>query len=371
MAMIVADDRCTAAGVFTQNRVVAAPVRVSRSRVPASGVRGVLLNSGNANACTGAAGLENARRMAALAAGRIGCEPEQVLVCSTGIIGERLPMERIEAACGDLFARLGNGPESVEAAARAMMTTDTVPKYSGRSAAIDGATVQVTGLAKGAAMIGPNMATMLAVVLTDAPLNAETADRLLRDAVGDSFNAISVEGHMSTNDTVLLLAGGAAHPGELSVSGTEALAGLISDVCVELAKAIVDDAEGAQHRITIDVEGLRSRDEARRVARTVADSPLVKTAVYGADPNWGRIVSAAGYAGVDFEEEQLSLWLNDVLLYEHGMPVAFDAERLSDHLRQGREVHIRLAFALGQAASRFWTSDLTEEYIRLNAEYHT
>jgi glutamate N-acetyltransferase/amino-acid N-acetyltransferase len=291
-------------------------------------------------------------------------------VCSTGVIGQRLPMANIERGIERATQGLARGPETLERAARGIMTTDTVPKMATRTAELAGGTVRLAGIAKGAAMIGPNMATMLAFLLTDAAVGPEALQDALRRAVDQSFNMISVEGHTSTNDTVLALANGASG---VAVAGEDLdrFGRLVMDLCIELAQAIVADAEGARHVITIDVEGLRTRAEARTVAKAVADSPLVKTAVYGADPNWGRIVSAAGYCGVAFAERDLSLWLNGTLLYEHGVPVEFDAAAVSRHLRDQRDVHMRLKFDLGPAVCRFWTCDMTEEYIKLNADYHT
>jgi glutamate N-acetyltransferase/amino-acid N-acetyltransferase len=253
--------------------------------------------------------------------------------------------------------------------ADAILTTDTCVKVSTRLCQVDGAAVRLTGFAKGAAMIGPNMATMLAFVLTDAAVTPDDLTRLARRAAEQTFNAISVEGHTSTNDTLLLFANGQGPPltGE-ALARFEAAA---TDVCADLAWAIVADAEGASHLITIEVEGLRDDDEARRVARAVADSALVKTAIFGADPNWGRIISAAGYAGVPFEEEHLSLWLGDVLLYRAGTPQPFDAAAASSYLKNNREVHMRLRFTLGPGGCTFRTADLTYQYVRLNAEYTT
>jgi glutamate N-acetyltransferase/amino-acid N-acetyltransferase len=370
LTMIVSDRPASAAGVFTQNRVAAAPVQVSRTRVPAAASRAIVANSGNANACTGDGGLADARRMAELAAARVGCPPEAVLVCSTGVIGQRLPMANIERGIAHAAQNLAAEPATLEQAARGIMTTDTVHKMTTRTAELAGRTVRLAGIAKGAAMIGPNMATMLAFLLTDAAVACDALQDVLRRAVDESFNMIGVEGHTSTNDTVLALANGAAGTtiagGELAAFGR-----LATDVCTELAQAIVADGEGAKHLITIEVEGLRTRAEARAVAKAVADSPLVKTAIYGADPNWGRIVSAAGYCGVAFAEHNLSLWLNGTLLYDHGAPAAFDATAVSRLLRDQRDVHMRLKFDLGPAGCRFWTCDMTEEYIKLNADYHT
>ncbi len=371
LALFASSAPCTAAGVFTQNRVVGAPVKVSRQRVPGEDVRAVVINSGNANACTGEQGLADARRMTELVAAELECAAEAVLVCSTGVIGHVLPMDRIEAGITPLAAALRDAPEALQNAARAMMTTDTFHKLASRKLTVSGGTVTVAGAAKGAAMIGPNMATMLAVIMTDAPLNPSDADALLRHSVDRSFNCISVEGHTSTSDTVILMASGAAECGALNEEDRQRLQQSIDEVAAELAQAIIRDAEGADHIITIDVVGLSWREDAFRIARTVAESALVKTAVTGADPNWGRIVSAAGYAGVELREEEITLRLNGTLLYEQGAPVAYDEAAVSRSMRENRDVQIELQCGNGPASVRFWTSDLTAEYVRLNSEYTT
>ncbi len=369
LALVVSDQPASAAGVFTQNRVCAAPVRVSRERVPAADVRGVVLCSGNANACTGPRGLDDARRMTAVAAQHIGCQPQQILVASTGVIGRHLPMPKIEPGIARAAATLDGSTSAFDRTARAILTTDTRVKVSTRQLALDGRDVRLLGFAKGAAMIGPNMATMLAFVLTDAPVPPADLHALARRGADASFNSISVEGHTSTNDTLLLLANGSGLP--LTAEALTRLGSATTAVCADLAKAIAADAEGASHLVTLDVEGCRDDAEARRVARAVAESALVKTAIYGADPNWGRIVSAAGYCGVEFEEEQLSLWMGDMLLYHHGVPQLFDAATASAYLKNNRDVHFRLRFTLGTGRCTFWTCDLTTEYIRLNADYTT
>jgi glutamate N-acetyltransferase/amino-acid N-acetyltransferase len=371
LAVLAADAPCVAAGTFTTNRVAAAPVQYDRERVPSGAVRAIVINAGNANAATGAEGLENARRTAASAARLLGCEADQVLVASTGVIGHQLPMDRLEDGLARAVAALSSAADGFHEASRAILTTDTHPKVVSFERTIDGRTIRLLGIAKGAAMIGPRMATMLAFLLTDARVAPEDLAVILRGAVEDSFNCISVEGHTSTNDTVLLVAGGDSSEPPLRGEGACLFAGLVREACTELARMIPGDGEGATHRITIDVEGCRDREQARAIARAVADSPLVKTAIHGADPNWGRIVSAAGYAGVPFEEAELSLWLNGVSLYKAGAPVAFDAAAVSAALRAHREVHIRLALTQGTAAIRFWTSDLTAEYVHLNADYTT
>jgi len=371
MALIVSDQPAVAAGVYTTNLVYAAPVALNRQRTPSDSMRAIVINSGNANACTGDRGMEDARRMAELASQVADTSADQVLVLSTGVIGEFLPMDKITAGIASLADKLADDEQSLVDAARGMLTTDTVHKLAGRTVQCSTGELRIVGLAKGAAMIGPRMATMLGVVLTDAPLAKDDAQRLLAAAVDDTFNCISVDGHMSTNDTVLLLANGAAGGSPLEGDDLAAFAGALGEVCLDLAKAIPADGEGATHLVTIDVAGCRSRDDAHRIAKMVAESVLVKTAIAGADPNWGRIVSAAGYAGVPFDPRGVDLHLNGTLLYERGAPVRFDAAAVSASVREHRNTSIELTFREGNAAVRFWTTDLTAEYVRLNADYHT
>jgi glutamate N-acetyltransferase/amino-acid N-acetyltransferase len=371
LAVLVADGPAAAAGSFTTNRICAAPVQWCRERLPAEDVRAVVINSGNANAATGATGLENATRTATRAAALLGCRPEQILVASTGIIGQQLAIDLVEAGIEQALSELSPDAAAFQYAAAAIMTTDTRPKIVSLSQTIAGRPVTLLGLAKGAAMIGPRMATMLAFLLTDAPVWANDLHDILAAAVDRSFNCLSVEGHASTNDTVLLLSSTAGTEPILRGDDQAAFAAMVKSACESLACAIADDGEGSTHFITIDVEGCAHLEDARSIARAVADSPLVKTAIHGADPNWGRIVSAAGNAGVSFREEQLSLSINEVPVYDDGMPVSFDAERLAKSLKNERAVHLRLMLRCGTAAVRFWTCDLTAEYIRLNADYTT
>ncbi|WP_437193818.1 bifunctional glutamate N-acetyltransferase/amino-acid acetyltransferase ArgJ [Planctomicrobium sp. SH527] len=370
LALFVSDFPAVAAGVFTQNRVVGAPVIVSRSRVPASTVRAVVINSGNSNACTGERGLADAKLMTALVAEKIQSGEEDVLVCSTGVIGKFLPMEKIQSGIRDASHLLGDGPENLLLAAQAIMTTDTVEKIVTRTIEVGGNLITITGVCKGAAMIAPNMATMLAVVMTDATLTPELANDMLKVAANRSFNNISVEGHTSTSDTVLLLANGAAGGDVLSPADQGRFQAVLSEACIELAQKIIKDAEGAKHFVTVNVLGVPSDADARLIAKAVCDSPLVKTAVTGNDPNWGRIVSAAGYAGVPFQEQDLSLVLNGVVIYEAGRPVSYDEAVLSASMATG-VVTIDLQFRLGKAQVTYWTCDLTDEYIHLNADYTT
>ena len=365
LALVVSDTPAAAAGVFTQNRVVAAPVHVCQERLPRGDARGFVVCSGNANACTGEQGMADARRMAELAAQQVGCAPEQFLVASTGVIGRLLPMAVFETGIPAAAKQLGANEGQFDAAATAILTTDTRTKTASRQV---GPHV-VAGFAKGAAMIGPNMATMLGFVLTDATARPADLQTILRDVVEDTFNCISVEGHTSTNDTVLILANGSGAP--LAGADLEQFAGAVREVCADLARGMTADAEGADHLVTIDIEGCRTNAEARRVAKTIAESALVKTAIYGADPNWGRFVSAAGYSGVEFAEADLTLWMGPFELYRGGTPLPFDAKAASAYLKDNREVHLRLKFTLGDGKCRFYTCDLTTEYVRLNAEYTT
>jgi glutamate N-acetyltransferase/amino-acid N-acetyltransferase len=369
LAVVVSDRPASAAGVFTQNRVCAAPVRVCKERLPGAEARAIVICSGNANACTGQRGLEDARRMAACTAEPLGFRPEQVLVCSTGVIGRLLPMQVIEAGIASATQGLGEDAAAFERAARAILTTDTRIKVSTRSVNLAGAEVRLTGFAKGAAMIGPNMATLLAFVMSDACVRPDDLAALAPRAAAQSFNCVSVEGHTSTNDTLLFLANGQGMP--LHGADLQRFNETATSVCADLARAIAADAEGADHLVTIHVEGTRTEAEAERIAKAVADSALVKTAIFGGDPNWGRIVSAAGYAGVAFEEADLSLRLGDFLLYDRGTPQPFDAPTVSAFIKNQRELTLHLVFTLGTARCTFYTCDLTYDYVRLNADYTT
>jgi glutamate N-acetyltransferase/amino-acid N-acetyltransferase len=369
LALVVSDRPAAAAGVFTRNRVCAAPVKVCRSRLPSKSVRGIAICSGNANACTGEQGMSDAARMTDLAAAAFKHRADDWLVASTGVIGRLLPMDKIAAGISAAAPQLAQGAEALERAARAILTTDTRIKVASRSVKLANGTVRVLGFAKGAAMIGPNMATMLAFVLTDAAVRAEDLARFAPGAAQRSFNVVSVEGHTSTNDSLIFLANGAGP----SLAGIDlaAFETAATSVCAELAKAIAADAEGATHLITIEVEGTRTEEEARKIAKAVADSALVKTAFFGADPNWGRIVSAAGYAGVEFEETDLSLWIGPHHLYDKGRPLPFDAAVVSAFIKNNRDLTARLVLTLGSARATFYTCDLTYDYVRLNADYTT
>ena len=371
LTLIVTARPAVAAAVYTENLIVAAPVVLDRQRTPTDRLRVVVVNSGNANACTGQRGFRDAQEMARLGAQVCGAPAEQALVMSTGIIGHFLPLDKIAQGVRDAAARLGSDPASLLAAARGITTTDKSHKVAGRVLTLGGQEVRIVGMAKGAGMIGPRMATMLAIVMTDACLTPAAAQDCLRAAADRSFNCISVEGHTSTNDTLLLMASGAPSSPPLEGIERSQFQAALEDVCIELARMIPDDGEGASHLITIDVRGCATREDACRIAKTVANSALVKAGIAGADPNWGRIVSAAGYAGVPFDPSCVSLALNGIPVFQDGAPVPFDAAAVSQSIADHRETRIDLQFGEGDAGIRFWTSDLTVDYVRFNSFYTT
>ncbi len=373
IAVIECQPGSTAAAVFTQNAFCAAPVIVAREHLECAPVRYLLVNAGNANAGTGAAGLADARATCEQLAGVAGVEAAAVLPFSTGVIGERLPVERVGRGVEAAFANLG--PDRWIAAARAIMTTDTLPKGCSEKVEIDGRTVTVTGIAKGSGMIRPDMATMLAFVATDAAIGATALKAMLRRATGKSFNRITVDGDTSTNDACVAIATGAA--GNPSIvdeqsPGHEAVASAIESVCATLAQAIVRDGEGATKFVTVRVTGARDSDEALEVAYTVAHSPLVKTALFASDPNWGRILAAVGRAGIsDLDVSTVSIAINGVTVASGGGLAAgyTEAEGVAAMAQPEIELHVELG--RGPAAETVWTSDLSHEYVRINAEYRT
>jgi glutamate N-acetyltransferase/amino-acid N-acetyltransferase len=371
LTLVHCPNGAVAAGVYTKNLVYAAPVAFDRARTPSADIRVVVVNSGNANACTGERGLADAGEMARLAAAAVGAGDKQALVMSTGVIGRFLPMDQISAGVAIAAQRLGSDEAAFHAAARGILTTDKGMKVASRTLEIGGATIRIAGMCKGAGMIGPQMATMLCVVTTDAKLTPDTAQAALKEAADDSFNCISVEGHMSTNDTVLLLASGATSPHPLSGNDVAQFRAALTELSIELAKKIPDDGEGASHLICLRIDGCRTREDARRIAQTIANSALVKTAVAGGDPNWGRIVSGAGYSGVKFDPSGVDLAVNGHQLYERGSPVPFDAKTVSQAIKGTRDTDIHLTLREGSQGVCFWTSDLTVDYVKFNADYTT
>jgi len=369
LALLVSDTPATAAAVFTLNRAQAAPVLVSRDHLSRShGVaRAVIVNSGCANACTGDDGLQVARAMAAEAARGVGCPVEQVLVASTGVIGVALPLDRIRSGLPAALRALGADQGS--AAARAIMTTDPFPKEAAARTRLGGRDVSVGGMAKGAGMIEPMMATMLGFVTTDAAVPQPLLDRALREAVNDTFNAITVDGECSTNDTVMLLANGASGA-TVDADNYAAFVSALRAVCLELALGIVRGGEGATKLVTVSVTGAASAEEARRAAKAIANSPLVKTAIHGGDPNWGRLIAVAGRAGVEFELARAGVTIGPTVLFKDGRPYDENAPRAAEYLK-GKEIDVAVDLGAGSASSTVWTCDLSAEYVRINADYRT
>ncbi len=376
LAALVADVPCAAAGVFTTNRLQAAPVRFCKDVLAgeAANVRAVVVNSGNANACTGEQGERDVRCTSELAREVFALGRAKALVISTGIIGEQLPMEKLESGLKELGGLLGDGDGgSGKKFARAIMTTDTVEKNLALTFELGGVTVTIGAAAKGSGMIHPNMATMLAFFTTDAALSPLALALALRRVTGRSFNMISVDGDQSPNDSVFLLANGKSGAPKIeneSSPGFERFCEALERAAILMAKKIAADGEGATKLVEIEVSGAASGRDAARVARSVANSPLVKTAVFGKDPNWGRIVSAVGYSGVDVDPDSVNIYFGDLPAFLAGEPAATSAAELAAPL-EGDEVLIRIELGMGDEHCRFWTCDMTYDYIRINADYHT
>ncbi|MCD6520246.1 MAG: bifunctional glutamate N-acetyltransferase/amino-acid acetyltransferase ArgJ [Anaerolineae bacterium] len=375
LALISTAQPCVAAAVFTTNAFKAAPVLYDQALLahPEARISSVIINSGCANACTGEEGLQDTRATAQAVAQALGIKADQVAVMSTGVIGMRLPMAKIFTGIEKASQTLSSSTEAGHAAARAIMTTDTHPKEFAVRVQAGSWQCTIAGMAKGAGMIHPNMATMLCVLATDAALTPQVANQALREAVEESFHRITVDGDTSTNDTVLLMANGLSESKAItSLKSPEYgyfLQGL-KRVATELAKAIVRDGEGATHFVEITVQGARTPAEAKQVGMSVARSPLVKTAIYGEDANWGRIICAVGYSGVPIEPEKVRLWLGDLELVRGGKPYHIDEERASQLLSQ-RDISIIIDLGMGQASTTVWTCDLSHEYVNINAHYRT
>jgi len=361
------------AAVFTQNRFCAAPVTVAREHLSVGSIRGLVVNTGCANAGTGESGMVNARRMAAAAGSALGVPASNVLPFSTGVILEPLPIERVEAGLPAATADLRE--DNWHAAAHAIMTTDTVAKAASERLDIAGNTITVTGIAKGAGMIKPNMATMLGYVCTDAAVEQTVLQDMLRRAADVSFNSITVDGDTSTNDSLVLAATGRAALPTINAGDTPAAVALysaIERVCIRLAQAIVRDGEGATKFISIAVAGGRDRDECRKVAYAIGHSPLVKTAFFASDPNLGRILAAIGYAGIsDLDVNRIRVHLDDVLVAEHGGRAASYREVDGARVMQQDEITISVDLARGDATATIWTCDLSYDYVRINADYRS
>lgn len=394
IGLLVADPGTTAVAAFTTNKVFAAPVKVGREHVAGGRLRAVVLNSGNANACTGKQGEADARRMCALAAELVGVDPREVLPSSTGIIGHLLPMQKVEAGIRDVAQYLGDSQEHAQEFAAAILTTDTTRKSAAVEVRIGREKVTIAGVCKGAGMIGPRMtvapgaasgggsragrggkslkgrsATMLAYLTTDAKIAAPALRKLFSPTVEGSFNCVTIDDHTSTNDTAVLLASGAG----AAVAGEKDLAkfaAALDEVCQSLAYQIAADGEGATKVVVVHVRGAATDVAARTMARAIANSPLVKCAMNGNDPNWGRIVSAAGLAGVPFNPDKATLTLQGTTVFKSGRPVEYNAAKVSQQLGVP-EVRVDLACKDGKGSGTVWTCDLSKDYVTINADYHT
>lgn len=369
LALIYSKKPAQITGLFTTNQIKAAPVKLCMKRIKGGIAQTVIANSGNANACTGKRGMEDALKITNKVAEMLGIKEELVFPISTGVIGMPMPMERIIPAIEDLVENLGNA-EPLQVA-QAIMTTDTFPKITSKQIEAGDRVVSMLGLCKGAGMISPNMATMIGIILTDARIEGQLLKDALRIAVADSFNAITVDGDMSTNDTVLLLANGEANNPKIERNNNlwKPFRDMLHETCTELAKMIIQDGEGATKFITVNVKGAKSSSDARRVARTVATSPLVKTAIYGEDPNWGRIIAAVGYSGVPVKEEKIEIYINGICLFKKGLPTMLE-DSLKESLKQ-KEIEILIELNLGKNQAKIFTTDLSEEYVRINSAYRT
>ncbi len=378
LAILYSEIDAAAAGVFTTNIACAAPVRVSRRHLEGGGgrARAVVVNAGCANACTGEGGMADAMEMCRRAADRLGVPPVRVLVASTGVIGQRLPMDKLLPGIDLLADRVASRKRTGDFE-RAIMTTDMVPKTASASWRAGGSgrrrPVRIVGTCKGSGMIAPRMATMLAFIATDARISPEALRSALRDVAADTFNAVTVDGDTSTNDAALILANGLA--GNRPISSPkgpayESFRSALFEVCDSLARQIAADGEGAGKMVTVAVAGAGSKRDAERIARAIAESPLVKTAMAGCDPNWGRIIAAAGRSGARFDERRATVQISGRDVFRNGEPVEFDREEMKSLLKR-REVSILFMAGAGKGAFRMYTCDLTHGYITINAEYHT
>jgi len=369
LALIYSEVEANISGSFTTNMVKAAPVRMDMRKIKTGRGQAIIMNSGNANACTGRQGVSDANEMAGMVSKGLGIKPSLIYVASTGVIGARMPMERIKPALEELVS--GVGDSSFEDVAKAIMTTDTFPKIVRKRIKVGGKTGTIAGICKGAGMICPHMATMLSFILTDIAVEKRTLDKALRTAVKKSFNRLTIDGDMSTNDTVLLMANGIlGNPPVTEKDATYLQFGkVLSELTAGLSRMIAVDGEGATKFVEIEVRGTRNDHEAERAALAVANSSLVKTAIYGHDANWGRIMAALGYSGVSFREEKVDIFFGKVKIVEKGLASGKD-KQAGDVLKE-KEVKILIDLHGGKASAKVFTCDLTEDYIRINAEYRT
>ena len=372
LGLIFSEKPAVAAGVFTTSRVKAAPVLLGIERLELGKAQALLVNSGVANACTGRMGMQAAKTCTELTAAALNIDENLVQVASTGVIGEQLPLDKVAAAMDELVA--GLSPSGYDEVVRAIMTTDTVPKTAERLCSIGGNEVKLFGMAKGAGMIMPNMATMLCFVMTDADIAADILQQHLARAVKLSFNRITVDGDTSTNDTVLVLANGTSGNPQIDTlaSGeSNIFEAALADLLKDLALQIVADGEGATKLVTIKVSNAANEEEAEQAARTIANSSLVKTAFFGEDANWGRIIAALGRSGVTFEQDSVDIFFDDVLLVQNGLALGPAAEIQATDVLKHKAFTVTLDLKTGQAAAEIYTSDLSIEYIKINADYRS
>ncbi|MCM0083707.1 bifunctional glutamate N-acetyltransferase/amino-acid acetyltransferase ArgJ [Geomonas sp. Red32] len=371
LALIFSEIPAHVAAVFTTNKVVAAPVVISRERVKSGSCRALLVNSGNANACTGEQGMADALSCGRRTSEALGISDEDLLIASTGVIGQALPMDRFKKGIQPLVDGLSMG--TLEQVSEAIMTTDTFPKLERRSGEAGGVSYELQGVAKGAGMIEPNMATMLSFLVTDAAVDPAFLREAFAGAVDGSFNAITVDGDTSTNDTALVMANGAAGNPVIKAGTPEAAAfkALLDEVLLSLAKQIVKDGEGATKFVQIRVKGARSQAEAKKAAKSVANSLLVKTAFFGQDANWGRIIAAVGYSGVDVDPNRVGILFDDVVMAANGVFRGGDAEAAGSEVLKQKEFNVTIDLQLGSGEAVVYTSDLSYDYVRINADYRT
>lgn len=369
LGLIVSDTPAAVAGVFTRNRVQAAPVLLCKKRIQSGTSRAVIANSGNANCCTGDQGMADAVRMARLAAGALGIAEGQVLPASTGVIGQPLAVGKIEAALPALAAALS--PDGLDDFARAIMTTDTKPKMISRQGHVNGKTFTVTAVAKGAGMICPDMATMLCFVMTDIAAEPGTLQPMLAASVDKSFNRITIDGDTSTNDTVLILANGMSGIFLEAGEGISVFQEVLDAVLIELAKMVVKDGEGATKLVEIVVKAAASEEDAKKIVFTVANSNLVKTALFGQDANWGRIFAAAGRSGAVFNPEAVDIWFDDVRIVKDGLWAGSEAEQKATRILQKPEFRIIIDLKNGDGQYSGWTCDFSIDYVKINADYRS
>lgn len=375
VALIVSDTDCTAAALFTKNVVKAAPIQVDIQHLADGKARAIIANSGNANACA-PQGEENAKRICAAAAQAIGCKPEDVLVSSTGVIGQRINVEAIEAGIPALYDALERSDEASDAAGHAIMTTDTVKKEAAVETIVGGKTVRIGGIAKGSGMIHPNMGTMLCFLTTDCAISSEMIKAALLEAVSVSFNRISVDGDTSTNDTCCVLANGLAGNEAITSKGPDyaAFSEALKVLCVSMAKKMASDGEGARHLITCTVSGAESEQSAETLAKSVISSTLTKSAIFGADANWGRVLCAMGYSGEDFDPDKVTVHFasaaGNIPVCANGRGLDFD-EALAKRILTEHDVEINIAIGEGAGSCTCWGCDITYDYIKINGDYRT